>query len=474
MGANPAAITDYVVSITRNGLDDVFNAEDLWERAKRRALPNTFLREALVRHPRTRRSRHRPETYFYHVIVRVPPADYDRDERVDDGFHRGALTGDLVELHRQKLGQYIPEGETVRYRIEADPTLTHGQVRFLFGRAIYLPGDEESPAYWLYQHSEMENKKLGVIYPHQRLTLLNGDPNTSTYPVPDWPFSASASVLLIMKPEQVPMVCAEPNGCLAIQPDNARMVQIHDARGARLCVRINPTPLQSDHTPTWTPGGGPRSSAPRLQIVGIALQRLSLHAKAGLQHWRLAFDQQGTLVRCQNPQAVVRLQIDSEDQLWGEVDGDLTRLTLPMLWRPHEGWRLELGVASESWSTHYCGWVRLPQSLSLPVPTGRWFCFGRGSDADLAPGLLEDPDALIGNTLQPVQPEQLMLSRRHVSLRRDANSWQLRLESTTWPVYQLNPPDQPIQVRAITDRSQELPIERGAWLVVGGYILELG
>lgn len=469
--------TNYVMCATLHDVPDVFNVENLWERA-RRGQQGEFLMDALIQHPRTRRSRNRAETYFHQVIVRIPKADYDHDERAEDGFNREELIQDLIKVHTKKLGRYVPEGQAVRYRVEMDPALPSKQVRFLFGRAIYLPDPRERPIYRLSHQNGVEIRELGVVYPGQRLTLLNDDPYASTFSVRDWPFPASESVLLIVKPNQAPAVCAEPDGSLTVQPECERVFLISNPRGISLRLRVEPLAAanltQGVEAPTWTPGMEPSHSMPRLRVIGVALPRLSLHAKTGLRGWRLGFDQHGVLVRCQAPNAVAWLRIDSEDQLWGETEGDSTRLAPPTVWRPRADLALELGTAPGVMGEHYCAWVRLSQPVPLPAPVGRWFGFGRGADAELNPGLLNDPDALVGDATQSVQPEQLMLSRRHLGLRLEASGWMAKLESTTWPVYRLSQAGELDQVLSVEDRSREWAIAPGAWLMVGGYMLELG
>ncbi len=480
MKADSAIPTDYVVCATLSDVPDVFNVENLWGRARRRGRQNQFLMEALIHHPRTRKSRHRLETFFHHVIVRIPASDYARDERVDDGFNRAALIQDLIRLHTEKFGNLVPEGEAVRYRVEADRALPTGQVCFLFGRAIYLPGDEEQPKYWLYQQDERRRTELGVIYPGQRLTLLNGDAYASTFPVPNWPFGNQSSVLLIVKPNQAPTVCAEPDGCLPVGSSEERLFWIGDFATACLYLRLEPQPLgdadQLNEPLTWTPGGEPSRAGSRLRVIGIALQRPSLHAKAGLRSWRLGFDRRGALVGCRHPSAVAWLRIDDEDRLWGEAADGVAPLEPGAVWRPHEELALELGVAPEIMSPHYRGWVRLPRPIPLSVPAGRWLCFGRGAEVDLAPGLLNDPDALVWDEARDVRPEQLGLSRRHLGLRLDAdgNRWTLKLESETWPAYQLIRSGESGRAVKVEERGRESAIEPGAWLVVGGYVLETG
>ena len=468
--------TSYVVCATLYDVADVFNVEELWQRARRRQ-QGEFLMESLIGHPRTRRGRNRTETYFHHVLVRIPKSDYVHDQRLNAGADGQALVNDLVEVHIKKLGKYVPEGQAVRYRVEADPTLADGQVHFLFGPAIYLPGPQESPIYRLYRQTGEEKRELGVVYPRQRLVLLNGDPRASTAPVPDWPFAGEESVLLVMESDQTLTVCAEPDGSLTIQPEGERIFRISDSRTS-LDLRIEPGSLQRAEglaeVMTWTPGQAPLSSKPRLRVAGIALPRLSLHASAGLQGWRLGFDRHGALVRCKHPDAVAWLRIDEADRLWGEAAGDSTPLLPPTVWRPHEGLALELGHAPERMSEHYCGWVRLPRPVPLPAPVGRWLCFGRGAGVELAPGLLDDPDALLWSEPQNVQPEQLMLSRRHLNLRLDGNGWTVKLESATWPVYQLTQAGALNSVLSVEDRGQEFAVQPGELLAVGGYLLELG
>ena len=135
-------------------------------------------------------------------------------------------------------------------------------------------------------------------------------------------------------------------------------------------------------------------------------------------------------------------------------------------------------------SEHYCRWVRLPRPVPLPAPVGRWFCFGRDTKAEdakagdakaeLAPGLLDDPDALLWNGVQKAPPEQLMLSQRHLNLRLDGNDWRVKLESATWPVYQLTQAGALNSVLSVENRGQEFAVQQGELLAVGGYLLELG
>lgn len=475
----------YVFCATLHDVRDVFNVENLWARARRNRQKGQFLLEALQQHPRTQRNRHQGESYFSHIIVQVPNSDYLHDDDLHAGSGAQMLLADLRDYHQQKLKDYVAPGEDIRYRIEPNPALPAGEVRFRLGPAIYLPPADQPPLYRLYQQTDIANQELGLIYPGQRLTLLNGDPDGSTFPVPNWPFGTEASLLLRLKPESEtgPEVAARPENSLTVTPLHSatrHRFEIRNAAGASLILMIAPYaaavtngPIEE---PTWTPGSDLPGTPPRLRVVGVALQRLSSRAPAGLLAWRLAFNRHGQLVPCHNPDVVARLRIDAEDQLWGEVDQASVPLSPPMDWSPQEGLTLALNALPEALQADYLGWLRFAQPIPLDMPVGRWGNFGRGQDADIAPALFNDADAwqwAKGNALI-TQPEQLLVSRRHVGLHADPQGWRVKLTSTTWPVYLLDAAGTLNQILTPTDGEREHIAARGALLIVGSYVLELG
>ncbi|MDV7392675.1 hypothetical protein RZS08_15010, partial [Arthrospira platensis SPKY1] len=119
----------------------------LWEQRARGGQEGMFLLEALKRHPRTPRRRQEREIRYSHVIVRIPERDYARDDRLEEGFSRHALLRELHRLHQQELSSFLAEHATIRYRVEPDPVLRPGEVRFLLGRAIHLPAENEAPIF---------------------------------------------------------------------------------------------------------------------------------------------------------------------------------------------------------------------------------------------------------------------------------------------------------------------------------------
>ena len=582
MPTQPEALvaSDYVVCATLRKIPDVFNVEMLWERV-RGGQEGLFLMEALKRHPRAPHGRLRKETRYSHILVRIPERDYVRDERIEDGFGRKTLLRELHRLHEQELGRYLAEHATIRYQVEADSTLRAGEVQFLFGRAIYLPDENESPIFRIQAAAEAGGdwRDVGPIYPGQRLTLLNGDRRASSFLVAAWPFP-DESVLLMLRPGTPALVdvVAEPPGGLVLVGDDAGGFTARDRRGRGLRLRVTatgaslaalgeaatvrtpprsrPAPLvatpalpvdepvlapepsfeEADQTcplidpwgrrepklglptefvepvapqdsppplnppvsageaslstpasaplPPEPPGAGPdqrtwipQRPAVQVQVVGIALQRLSTYAAAGISDWRIGFNRAGGLIPSSHPDAVAWLRLDSADHLFGEVVGLATPLELPGTWRPFPDLHLELHAAPQSMTTHYLGWVRLPTPLTAPVPRERAVSFGRGSEADIAPRLLADPRSLRwdGHSAKTVgiNAEYLGLSRRHLRLQARRDDWWVQLESQNMPVYRLMPTGELLDVLSpgVNTAAAAKP---GELLVAGGYVLALG
>ncbi len=224
---------------------------------------------------------------------------------------------------------------------------------------------------------------------------------------------------------------------------------------------------------TWIP----QRPAVQVRVVGIALQRLSTYAAAGISDWRIGFDRAGGLIPSSHPNAAAWLRVDNADRLFGEVVGLATPLELPGTWQPFSELQLELHAAPQSMTTHYLGWVRLPTPLNVPVPRERAVSFGRGSEADIAPRLLADPRSLRwdGNPAKTVgvNAEYLGLSRRHLCLQARRDDWWVQLESQNMPAYRLAPSGELLDVLS-PGANTAGAAKPGELLVAGGYVLALG
>lgn len=575
--------SDYVVCATLRKVADVFNADLLWERGRSNQ-DGMALMEALKRHPRTVRARQRKETRYSHIIVRIPERDYVRDDRLEDGFGRRALVQELEHRHEQELGRYLADDAAIRYRLEPDPILRSGETQFLFGRAIHVPAASDLPLFRIQIAADGSSdwREVGLIYPGQRLTLINGDRRASSVTVTGWPFLSGESALLVLRPGMPPLVDvgAEPPDSLTVGPDGESGFTLRDRRGRGVRVRavtlaaqdlalvrsnwatrtldrvvtppatppmlpdetadtrldetyplIDPwgrrepmlgfptdpddatqplpildepssppsSPLSPSQEPpspssvippalvsneskvlpvepdqgTWIP----RRPVAYLHVTGIALQRLSTYAAAGISDWRLSFNRTGELTPDGHPDVAAWVRIDSADRVFGEVMGFSTPLALPGMWQPFPELELELYPAPGPMTTHYLGWMRLPTPLTLPVPRERAVTFGRGSEADIAPRLLADPRSLRwdGNrtTSLGISAEYLGLSRRHLRLQVRRDDWWVQLESQNMPVYRLASSGDLLDVLSpgVDTATAAKP---GELLVAGGYVLALG
>ena len=249
--------SDYVICATLRKVPDVFDVEMLWAQRVRGGQEGMFLLEALKRHPRTPRRRQDQEIRYSHVIVRIPERDYERDDRLEEGSNRCALLRELRRLHQQELGSFLADHATIRYRVEPDAVLRSGEVRFLFGRAIYLPADDEAPIFRIQATSEGQGDwwEVGLVYPGQRLTLLNGDRRASSIAVAGWPFPSGESVLLILRPGVPALVdvVAEPPGCLNVTDEGDEMFVARDRRGRALRLRVAALAAVGEASPTSAP-----------------------------------------------------------------------------------------------------------------------------------------------------------------------------------------------------------------------------
>lgn len=236
-------VSDYVVCATLRKIADVFNVMLLWDRM-RGGQEGVFLLEALKRYPRLPFGRQRKETCYSHVVVRVPEKDYLRDDRLDDGGGREALRRELQRVHERQLSHALADNASVRYRIEPDPVLRPGEVQFLFGRAIYLPANEDSPLFRIEAATENQSdwRELGPIYAGQRLTLLNADRCASSFVVEGWPFLNGESILLVLRAGASTQVDAlsEPPNSLDLANDDEGSFVVSDRRRRTLRLRMAP------------------------------------------------------------------------------------------------------------------------------------------------------------------------------------------------------------------------------------------
>ncbi len=227
---------------------------------------------------------------------------------------------------------------------------------------------------------------------------------------------------------------------------------------------------------TWIPQR-PKRIAPLLKVVGVALQRLSTYANVGIRDWRLRFNQDGSLVLAAQGEGLVWLRVDSKDRVFGESAAATHALDFPSSWPALPHLTMQLHSVPPALAEHYLGWVVLPVAFDLPLPRGRAVSFGRGKEADIAPKLLADPQALRwqGQTSAGagISAEYLGLSRRHLRLQTRDDAWWVELESQNMAAYRLAADGTWLETLT-PGVNTATAAQPGELLVAGGYVLELG
>ena len=233
----PPSAPRYVHAVRIDGLNDPFDAEDLWEAPRLAYASEVFrLRQALESRPQRLKGRKVVEVYG-HVQVLLPSAVIVRDRRAARGAGAKGMAARLTELHRQDLGDKVKDAD-VRYQVLASAEVPDGSALVRFGLGIHVPavgvrGDSESPV------SEGTTNRIlrcriqasvdgGVIFTpladvcaDERLTVLGADFESASHVVPQWPFSREVSLVLINEPGLPLEMGAEPFGALSVSPGHA-------------------------------------------------------------------------------------------------------------------------------------------------------------------------------------------------------------------------------------------------------------
>ena len=437
-------------------------------------------------------------------MFRIEAAAEGRDEWRDlgpiyPGQRLTLLNGDRRASSFPVIAWPFVSGESVLLMVRAEPTMAVDVVAEPPG-CLNLTGDDAGG--FLARDRRNRGLRLRVTAPAGRRELSDSLELTS---VKVEEVAASVAEVAEVAESLEPVLEPEP----PVTPVNEDYPQM-DHRGRRepvlgmameltgdevkLSMPVTPHPPPAPVTPPILPASPapptpqiasgidqqtwiPRRPTARLQVLGVALQRLSTYATAGISDWRLSFNHTGGLVLDAHPEAAAWLRIDSLDRIFGEVAGASTPLNLPGAWRPFPELALEFHAVPQPMAGHYLGWMRLPTPLDLPVSQGRAVSFGRGSEADIAPRLLADPRSLRweGDPAKTggISAEYLGLSRRHLCLQARRDDWWVQLESQNMPVYRLTLSGELLDVLTpgVNTATEAKP---GELLVVGGYVLALG
>ncbi len=527
--------TDYLHSVVLTGIEDHFNASQLWHRPLPMMGAGGRAKGFVAAHPYVLGAN---EYVHAHVCIEIPPQVMAWDRNVANGELSAGLAHELASLHTADFGKRLQPGSTPRYTVLAGHDLPVNGVRIRIGHAVYVPGKDEPMAWRLEgSHDGIIFEPLGELGQMQRLSLLGANMETASIPVRRWLWGDRHSVVIINNPEgETLSFNADPYGSLDIQHDDAmghyvigkpggkdsyilraqRLIQAQPMpkRQERVVgismpeitsqARIDPdlsniTPecsvIQfprlvenesvlpvmmsleepsaqpaSDHLDdgTFLPDLHTLQQQPRMTLVGLALQRVSLYKGHGVSSMGIGFDRNGQLHPPHDPHAQVSFLTNARDQILVATGNGR---------RPvNAGERLPLGTDAsvlfedppEPMRDIYLAFCRLPVQASDPVGIGA--CFSVGRDKPVLKGLRPlSRKGFIEADARWSGADRMGLSRMAFAMEVTKEGLSLTRIGENQALYHLDPA-LALTARIDKDTPQPYAIPVGHHLVAGPYI----
>ncbi|MGZ5198501.1 MAG: hypothetical protein ACXWC4_01935 [Telluria sp.] len=506
----------YVQHEVLGKVDDVFNAESIWQAPglslfSRRPL----LRDLLERAPREHRGRAATRC-FSHVTLMLPQDEVDDDRHLTRGARVRDLAQSLAALHQKDFGDLLGNDD-VRYHVVGTDALEPGEVQVKFGHAVYLPAPGEQVLYTVsVSRDSVVWKQVCAIYPGQRLVLLGQDMRSATHSVPDWPFGPDGGILLVNDgPDAAVEVQARPKeafecafdaacGCYIVRPrgstTGARLMLKVERSGAPQAARpiVVPRATQAKAPAVWK-ARTPQADAPdatalpastrarpaapaesdatyapvarqRVRLAGLALPRLSRYRETGAVALEIGLDR--TLSPTPADQALVRFAVSDGDEIHAITASGRQRVAAPARFAPTDNGAVQLLVPPAEMADRYCALLCLPRAPEQAVAGGARFVFGRSAPMLASLRVLDTPACLRrAPGLEPASADRLGLSRNAFSFEAFDDGYRIARLSPTQALYHLD--EQLRFVAQVADASAEKPylLPPGHHLVAGHYVL---
>jgi hypothetical protein len=506
----------YVQHQTLGKVDDVFNAESIWQAPglslfSRRPL----LRDLLERAPREHRGRAATRC-FTHVTLMLPQDEVDDDRHLTRGARVRDLAQSLAALHQKDFGDLLGDDE-VRYHVVGADALEPGEVQVKFGHAVYLPAPGEQVLYTVsVSRDSVVWKQVCAVYPNQRLVLLGQDTRVATHAVPDWPFGPDGGILLVNDGPGTPVeVQARPKeafecgfdaacGCYVVRPRGS-------TTGARLLLKVErsgaPQAARPIEVPRATPSKAPavwkarspkaeapdatalpasvrpQAAAPaesdatyapvarqRVRLAALALPRLSRYRETGAVALEIGLDRNLSPVASGQP--LVRFAVTDGDEIQAITASGRQRVAAPARFAPTDDGAVQLLVPPPEMADRYCALLCLPNAPEQAVASGARFVFGRSAPMLASLRVLDTPACLRrAPGHEPASADRLGLSRNAFSFEAVEDGYRIARLSDTQALYHLD--EQLRFVAQVADASADKPylLPRGHHLVAGHYVL---
>ncbi|GAB3470709.1 hypothetical protein GCM10027321_41480 [Massilia terrae] len=506
----------YVHHSALGKVDDVFNAESIWQAPGLQLFSRRpLLRDLLERAPRELRGR-APRRCFSHITLMLPQDEIDEDRHLTRGARLRELAQSLQALHQKDFGDQLGS-EDVRYHVVGAEALEPGEVEVKFGHAVYLPGPSEQVMYTV--SASRDNavwKQVCAIYPKQRLVLLGLDTRDATHTVPDWPFGPDCALLLVNDGPDTPIeVQARPKeafecsydaaaGCYVLRPRGsssgarvlfkversgapkqaARPIEVprtqpakapavwkrrtpeaEDAQATALPARASVVPPAPEGDATYAPV----AARQRVRLAALALPRLSRYRDTGATALEIGLDR-SLAPAAAAEQSLIRFAVTDRDEVHAITAAGRQRVTLPARITPTDAGALQLLEAPPEMADRYCGLLRLPNAPEQAIAGGARFVFGRNAPMLSALRVLDKQDCLRrAPGLEAASADRLGLSRNAFSFEAVDDGYRIGRLSPTQALYHLD--EEMRFVAQVGDADEAYHLPPGHHLVAGHYVL---
>ncbi|MET0319479.1 MAG: hypothetical protein ABW069_02025 [Duganella sp.] len=242
------------------------------------------------------------------------------------------------------------------------------------------------------------------------------------------------------------------------------------------------TAIPVSHKPVNLPGESDATYAPlaqqRVQLVALALPRLSRYRDTGAQALELPFDQTLSLSPAALDAPAISFVIDAADNLYACTAEGRQRITAPATFTPVDARTMRLLPTAPQMADRYHAMLCLAQPVGAAVASGARFTFGRSSPMLAALRLLDSPRFIrrADGDAAPstASADRIGLSRNAFSFEASDQGYRIGRLSATQALYHLDERMAYVGAIAATgDANADAPylLPHGHHLVAGHYVL---
>lgn len=420
--------------------------------------------------------------------------------------------------------------QTARYTVRDAADLAPGHARIRLGPAIHVRHEGEASAWAIEVSTDgLIWRTTAELAEQQRLFILAATETLGTLALPEWPFSHDSSLVILNHPGEAELeFSAEPLdslrvsyrsdlGCHQVQPPDAgpdaprlylkatrlkaltiptEPVQHPHALAAATAPRRDPVlgspdspvppvptapPVPDDDIPTLvhrnpepagdnapTLYGSTKAAAPASALIleGLALQRPSAFAGAGVRAVQWAVDAQGAVVPSDAPSGQLRFTVSEDDTVRVSTAAG-TREVRAGDALPCGDQVLRLEALPRELMRAYLGWLKLPLGRAVRLPEGNTVCVGRQLQTLKPLRPLAGPGFLAGpSDAPPLSGDRMGLSRQHLELCDSPDGLTVRTlgQATTAHL------DANMNFLGMLDANHPALLQAGHCLVIGHYV----